>query len=510
MIEPSSHPASPGRGAPAALAWPVLLFAGALALRIAVAAATRFDGLYGQDPYAYLACAQRLRQALATLSLPPPCFYPIGYPLLAALAMSVFGARALAGQAVSILAGSLAPVAGFGLVREIDPGSKIGALVAGGVLALAPQAVISSVSVGSDAAGLVLAAFAAWAMARYLLHLRLRDLTLAALLLGVAVLARWVYGLLALPWAAAAGLAWRERSVRPLRAAGAALLAVMIGGAVVGSQFAGKLGHGPLPYLGDVGMSTWSPANAIHRQITNPDGTFDYPVPVGIYYLLPFVRPAYVFPILTPFLILGFPSLRRVIRPHAVLLAGWLALMVAFFAGYTWENPRFPLSYLVPLAVLAGLGAGEAVRRRPLPRAVAAVCAAGLAGSLLWSVRDASAFVAQKDGDLEVTRWCRAHVPNDARLLAFGLTETLRHYTSLDVAELTDASPETLAAWLTDGRPEFLLVDQANIDTQWSGRTPQTNFAWLHSHADLTEIGRAGAYTLWRVGSPPARSGGAS
>ena len=40
-----------------------------------------FDGLYGQDAYAYLDYAGALRTALLNGSPPPPFFWPIGYPL---------------------------------------------------------------------------------------------------------------------------------------------------------------------------------------------------------------------------------------------------------------------------------------------------------------------------------------------------------------------------------------------------------------------------------------------
>ncbi len=485
----------------AGVAWPLALFGVALAVRLAFALGTGFDGLYGQDPFAYFDYAHRLRDALAAFSLPPPFFYPIGYPLLVALAMAVVGVHPLAGQLVSVLAGSLAAPACYGLLRELAPEPRMGGPLAGLMAAFAPQLVISSLTVNSDATGFALAALAAWAMARYLSSLRRRHLALAALALGLAVLTRSVYGLLALPFAVAALLAWRERRLALLARVGAATLAVAIGGAVVASQFAGDIGQGCVSHLGDVGMTRWNPANALHRRISNPDGAFVYPVPIGVYYLLPAVRPAFVFPLLTPLLLFGAASLRRVAAPHRVVILGWLAVMLALFAGIAWENPRFPLSYFAPLAVLVGLGADDAARRWPHRRAVAAVCAVGVAGSLLWSVRDVRAFVVQKSEDLAVTRWCVAQVPRDARVLTFGLTETLRHYTSLDVAELADATPASLAGLLRPDHAAFLLVDAANLERQWSGLPPQANVAWLRAHAGLAEVGRAGRYTLWRIGA---------
>ncbi len=506
---PPPATAAPGTG-PAWAGWPLALTAVALLVRVVGAAATGFDGLYGQDPFAYFDYARTLYAALHSLAPPPPFFYPIGYPLLAALAMLVTGVHPVTAQAVSVLAGALAAPASYALVRELRPSATVGAVAAGLLAAFAPQLVISSVSVDSDAAGYLFVLVSALAMARYVTRLQARWLAAAALALGMAVLTRWVYALVVPPWAAAAWIAWRAAAVPPRRRLAAAALAVAIAGAVVGSQFAGEPGGG-VSHVGDLAMSSWSPANAVRSKITNPDGVFHYPLPVGVYYALATVHPAFVFPLLAPLAWLGLVSLRRTSRPHAVLLVGWLLVMLAFFAGFPWENPRFPLSYFGPLVALVGLGAEAALERGAPRRAVVAWCAVGLAGSLAWTARDVPMFADRKRADLDAATWCQRSLPPGARVLAFGLTETLRHYTQLEVVEIFDETPASLAALIAGGRPTYLLADAANLDSQWAGRAPQVNLEWLRDRAALAELGRAGPYTLWRVdagrAARPARRG---
>src|SRR3954447_22455836 len=90
--------------------------AGGLALR------RGFDGLYGQDPYAYYDYAVGpLRTALLHLSPPPPFFWPPGYPLFVALASLVVGIAPQAGQLVSLTCGALAAVFTLRLAREVWP-----------------------------------------------------------------------------------------------------------------------------------------------------------------------------------------------------------------------------------------------------------------------------------------------------------------------------------------------------------------------------------------------------
>ncbi|MFN8514003.1 MAG: hypothetical protein U0841_15745 [Chloroflexia bacterium] len=82
-----------------------------LAIPALYALARHFDGLYGQDPFAYYDYAiGPLRAALAQPALPPPYYYPPGYPLLVTLATYLVGTRPLAGQLVSLLAGALVPL----------------------------------------------------------------------------------------------------------------------------------------------------------------------------------------------------------------------------------------------------------------------------------------------------------------------------------------------------------------------------------------------------------------
>ena len=63
----------------AALRWSLALFGLALALRAASLVAYPFDGLYGQDPYAYYAYAVGpLTAALRQWQPVPPFFWPPG------------------------------------------------------------------------------------------------------------------------------------------------------------------------------------------------------------------------------------------------------------------------------------------------------------------------------------------------------------------------------------------------------------------------------------------------
>jgi hypothetical protein len=268
--------------------WPrmknlIFLFLVSLLLRIGFAVLFQFDGLYGQDPFAYYEYTSALRQALAAGQPPPPFFWPIGYPLTAVLASLVTGLRPLAGQAVSILAGSLVAPLVYLIVLEVEAAARLGGIVAGLLVGTAAQMMLSSLSYMADAAGLAWVTFSALAILLYVRLLRLRWLALSAFALGWAVLTRWAFSPAVVPWALAAFLAWRQAGLSWLQQMGAAAMAVLIGGLVLSSQFLPSIGKEGPAHVGNLEVVSWNPTNAFKSTITNAEGTFTYERPIGLY-----------------------------------------------------------------------------------------------------------------------------------------------------------------------------------------------------------------------------------
>ncbi len=183
----------------------IVLFFVTLAVRAAFIWRTGFDGLYGQDPFAYFDYAAAFRTALAQGQLPPPFFWPIGYPALTALFSFILPAIPAA-QAVSVIATGLIVVLTFVITREIladQPHALAASIVAALVVAFAGQLLISSLSSMSDAASLFWATLSAFALVRFHLTHARRWLALTGFALGWAVMTRWVYALLIPVWGAA-------------------------------------------------------------------------------------------------------------------------------------------------------------------------------------------------------------------------------------------------------------------------------------------------------------------
>ena len=148
-----------------------LLIAGvAVTAALAARLAWPFDGLYGQDAFAYFRYARALWPWLLRGEPLPIYYWPAGYPLLVALVLPLFGGSSAAGQAVSIASVALAAGCTFLLSRELlpdAPGGRLVAWVAGLAVALCGDALRAGLVTMSDALALAGCAAAIWALARY-------------------------------------------------------------------------------------------------------------------------------------------------------------------------------------------------------------------------------------------------------------------------------------------------------------------------------------------------------
>jgi 4-amino-4-deoxy-L-arabinose transferase-like glycosyltransferase len=469
-----------------------------------------FDGLYGQDSFAYFDyAAGPMRHSLLDLHLPPPFFWPPGYPLLVALVSLAVGAVPLAGQLVSLAAGALVPVFTALLAQELWPAAErdtrvrhVVPVVAGLLVACTGQLWQSSVVVMADTLGLAAATAGVWALARYGRRADLRWLLLAAGLVAGATMTRWIYGIAALPCGVyALRVALRHRRLVALVHAGAAAIVgvVILAPVLFSDRFAGNFE-----------VYRWSPLRIFDRDFATADGTLHYGLPTGLYYAVAPARWAYFTPLLAPLILVGvWAVVRRRAAAPLLLALGWAGAVYAFHAGAAYQNFRFTLAYLPPLAILAGIGAQQVARRllgvrlgvRRLAVFLAAgAFACGLAVMAAAGAHTTRTLIARKNDGVAMVRWAEAEVPARGRLITFNLTFTFRRYSRLETIELYEQDPARLQSLVASGRPVFLLVDVPSVQGLWRDRSPGKNFRWLERGPGLSAIGTQRGFTLFRVG----------
>lgn len=480
---------------------PLLLFLFSLFVRLITIRLFQFDGLYGQDSFAYYEYALALRQALLAGQLPPAFFWPIGYPALIVMTTAVFGITPAAGQLVSVVAGAaIAPLV-YLIVRDYAPKAIAGGVIAGLLAALASQLLLSSISIMSDTASLFWATCSAWAMIHYLKKLQWRYLAIATITFAFAILTRWVYGLLVIPWGISALLAWRTANLSWRQMAKTAVFAILLGGAILTLHFVPDIARGNLSYAGDLEVYSWHPANAFTRELHNTDGDFVYEYPTGWFYARPSFHPAYIFPFFALFWLLGIWAIRRQPPALIVLLVGWPLTIYLFLAGVPWQNWRFPLSFFPPLLVLVGLGIHWAQQRlqERWRTALFAACAIALLGSAAWSVRDINDFTTRFNDQKAITAVIANQLPPDATLIAFGLTATLQQYTEIETLELFHLDQADLREIVEGKTAVYLLIDPENVSSQWADMDVGRNMRWLQATYHVTEIAPLDPFVLYQV-----------
>lgn len=484
---------------------PLWLFVFALAARAAAILLTRFDGLYGQDAFAYFDYARQIFITPAGQAMPGPFYWPLGYPALAALFFRLSGISPLGAQAASALSGAaIAPLV-YLITIEIESPlpraeAQQAALAAGSIAALSGQLIQSSIAVMADAPALFWAALSAYGLIRHSRRDEARWLVIAAASLALAIISRWIFAGLIWPFGIYAILALRRaQAAASFRARFAApALAVFLLAAIAGLHVSFSQ-RTPAPLFTHNWVVNWDLRNALQTSFDNPDGHFDYALPPALFYAQPLFHPFYLLPLLTPFAAAGLWLLRR--SPEVILLGGWAAALYLYLIGVPYENFRFGLAYFPPIALFAGLGLFGLHTTRINNVHRAALLAAALALSAPFTVRGLAAFLQVKSREVAAMNYLAAHIAPRSTVLTFGLTLALDYYTDFNTVDLSEQSPGTIRDGVSGewNPPRYLYVERENIETQWLGRAPAQNLRWLESSGSLREIGRLGTWTLYEI-----------
>jgi 4-amino-4-deoxy-L-arabinose transferase-like glycosyltransferase len=480
-----------------------LLFVASLFVHLWFLYPSPFDGLYGQDSYAYFDFAGELRTAISQGRAPGAFFWPLGYPVLLAVGFALFGTQAVVGQAINIILGTALTPLVYILARQIGL-KRTGSLIAALLMTLCGQALQSSLVLMSDIPGLFWTALSAVLLWAYLQSShKTRWLVLAGIALALACITRWIYLILAPLWAICLLIEWRGH-IR-WRDSLVTLLGVTV---IILPQVLYSTTN-PWPTLNHAWVEGWSPGNAFKSEFTNIDGHFQYDKINAVYYAQTYYDPYYLAPIFAPFLLLALWGLFRRGYAQLLMIAAWALLPYLFLAGIPYQNIRFPLIVVPAVAILAGVGmetAAEWVSHIRLPRsspaavgALAVLLIIGASQMLPIDRTNVGNFIINQQRDKDTAAWAAQHVPDGATLYTFGRTRMLKHYTTLHVYELYYETPDTLAEKWNIGKDDYLLINVWNIENQWVGRDPQNDYHWLRDRRGLIELGKYGYFTLFKI-----------
>lgn len=392
---------------------------------------TRFpyDGLYGQDSYAYYYQARAILQDIT--GQPPQAWsmfsgsqlyhWPVGYHILIMLGQIVSGSVG-GGRAITLFMTAGATVILYLLVGELWPGAPrrartLAGLVAGAALPLIATYTRMGLSLMADVPAIfwgllgIYCSLRAWPVSitedqlpgtssHSVIRNRWGWAFAGGLALGFAVLTR--YGAIFFLAPVCVYLLLRRsmnqkridepelrqqeppNSHRPaLSGANGSFWWLALGFALgVLPQLIYLLAYNQITFVGNAAagysewLGGWSPANYFATTISGPDGTSTFEHPMMLFYL---IEPLYssgagfLSAFYLPALLMGAAVLvRSRLWPVIGLLATWWLLPVLFFSGTSYQAHRFALTYLPALLVLLGIGAATAIELgvralRPVP-----------------------------------------------------------------------------------------------------------------------------------------------
>lgn len=513
------------------LAWLLLsiIMGMALVVRLWVLWTLRFDGLYGQDAFAYyyygvaLWRDHSLSYPWPWLAQPLRLYWPLGEPTLVAVATAIAGGpSALAAQCISLLAGLGAVAMTYLLALRIagavlpDRWAAWTAALAAALLALSGLQIQADGTIMADAPALWWATAAIWLWtAPWAIGDRWRSRLVsfaAGLCFALAISTRFEYA----PLAVALALYWLV-----LRIDGAAPSApAWLLGAVLTAipQALYTLQYSD-PVLHQQWLTTWSPVHIWQSQFATQDGVQHYSMSAGVFYLLhPLYSPQSLPFTLAPFLLVGIATLwlgRRsadggcsvapAARAFVLLLLAWWLVPALYLAGVPFESARFALVYAPPLAMLEAVGLAVALftlslRWRGAVRAGILLAVLSLCLLVADARRPLAALSDGKAGDLAAVHWLTTHAPHGATLVTFSLTLTLYHNGNLQAHQwkLVDLSAISPPAMIQLAHTSHLVVisNEANLAQQWPDLAPERSLRWLLDYARLRQVAYVGGYTI--------------
>jgi hypothetical protein len=313
----------------------------ALAIRLYVIHHLDFDGLYGQDSFAYfyhgfaLWHNHALEYHWPWLPTPTRLFWPMGFPTLLALGFLIAGhASADAAQVITLCGGLAVTALTYGLALRFAcgvlprPVAHAAALGASALIAVSGLQVQASVTIMSDAPALAWALLAIWLWTEPTNGTvrRRAGSFLAGVSLAAAISTRYEYA----PLIVAPILYWcltafpsraSKRSGRTAPSLRFGLLGAVLAGL---PQLIYSAGYSS-PILNNEWLTEWSLRHLWQASFSTPDGVQHYAHSVGAFYLIrPLVASESLPWILAPFLPLGLLALAWNSDRRSVIPFRWL------------------------------------------------------------------------------------------------------------------------------------------------------------------------------------------
>lgn len=462
-----------------------------LALEVAVRLLSGFDGLYGQDPYAYYNYARDIQAHWSSGATLGAFNWPRLYPFLGALWPSADPGPWM--QFLSMLGHAVTLAMCMRLVQAHAPKARLVAPSLFLFVGLAPFALRNGLCILSDSPALGLATAALWMGDRYAREGGGLRLLFAALLTSLAVWMRYPLALvLFFPWLA---WVWRMSGRRDWAWGLLALPAFLVGAVPQLFLLPHPASQGLTHAFQNTQVQQWSLANVFLREFRHLEGNQSFLAPNLLANVGVFWHPR--------FLGLGLVGMWALLRWRRWGLPSWkwedvasVLLNALFLSGVPFQNARFLLPVLPATGRMLGpawSAMGERLPQRPLWRGL--LFAGILAVQLTLGIYACRVVMAGSAQDRAIAEALRAQPQSGQRLYEFSLEAMLvARDVPLAAANMWyDTLPPPRAG-------DLLVFDLPAFSVQFEGYAPMRNWHRIADHHTLTPLASwNGGWKLYEI-----------
>ncbi len=457
--------------------------------RVVIVRTYSFDGLYGQDPYAYFNFAQSLNEYLSFSKPLPPFFWPWGYPLILLLG-KFLGTPEIS---INILLGSLIPSLIFLTCLELKL-SLAAAVIGGIVTAISGQILFSSLAIMSDIPGMFWILMSCLCLIKGLNTSNYSHILIAGLFLAIAGITRWISLILLIPWGVAVFGRYRNLG---------SIFRLILPIIILTSLQLWFSSNSKFDALDHHFLGNWSLKNFWAAELTGLEGVVSTKFPNLIFYSKALSDPFFIHPFFVLLVGLGLLGIfQNSQRSHVILLIGWGLSTYLFLSGLPVQNPRYCLQVFPIIAILTAFGFDYFKQRLKITSFIDLILIVGIIGVSVISIKANTRQVLQLieiyNSDKLVANWISKAVTPKTPVYAFGITLTLQHYhPELTTKDIYFESIESLSTELN--KDVYFVVDIDNIKSQWKDSRLGETLNWLKNREGFKLIGKNGKYSLFKI-----------
>jgi dolichyl-phosphate-mannose-protein mannosyltransferase len=484
----------------------IFLFILAFAVRLVYILYFKFDGLYGQDAYAYEECSKIFYNSIIALKAPPNFYWPIGFYIFSSLfALITAGQSALSSLLVSLNAGALTAGFMYLLSNEIlkkyftAETAKKYSIAAGLIICFAGITTKQSVVIMSDALALLFITASAYYLVMYYYKQKRVSIILCFAAVAFGIMTRYADGLFIFVMIPLIFSVFKKSRMKNK------ILIDVIWGITAGIiiflpqlLYIYKYGFSYFHYWGNtIGMyASWNPMNMFVKDFTTVDGSQHYRLFNILFYISPALHPLFLSVFGIPFIYGLFNSFKNFSKILYVFLFSWIAVYVIYLSGNTFQAIRFALSFFPPLIIIAVWGLAE-IKFKNIYKII--FISAGLILLAGYSFYDFGKFAERKKTEMESVNWIGSNVPPDANLYIFEVTGAVNYYTRLKAKEFFSYNFSRIKQSNDSaGGNTYFFLPVDRIHSQWKGLPIESTFDSIRNHMKLVSLGKVNDYEAYK------------